>query len=139
MVLCFDFGTTAIGVAAGSGGAAGQRPEELPALAARDGRPEWRVVDALVAAWQPRLLVVGLPLHADGSDSPIAARARRFARQLGGRLQLPWRMMDERLSTVAAREELAVVGTAGRARSVHSVAARLVLEAYFRSPESAGQ
>ena len=106
-------------------------------MTAHNGRPDWLTVDTLLAEWLPRLLVIGLPLHIDGSDSELARRARRFGRQLGTHSRLPWRMMDERLSSVAARAELVAAGSAARKRSVHSVAARLILEAYLRSPERA--
>ena len=60
--------------------------------------------------WQPELLVVGLPVHADGSEHEMTARARRFARQLEGRFRLPVAFADERYTTEEAGRRLAESG-----------------------------
>ena len=124
-VLAFDFGLSTIGTAAGQEvtGDAG----ELPPLHARNGIPDWPAVETLIKEWRPALLVVGLPLNMDGTESDMAHRARRFARTLEQRLHLPCRMMDERLSTKEAQQQLA--GSSGR--SIDSAAARLILQSWF--------
>ncbi len=129
-VLAFDFGLSVIGVAAGQEvtGQAG----ELSPLSARHGVPNWATAEALIREWQPALLVVGLPLNMDGTESRMAHRARRFARTLGKRFRLPCEMMDERLSTEEARQQLA----GSRKRSLDSAAARLVLESWFAEEQA---
>ncbi|MDX1696645.1 MAG: Holliday junction resolvase RuvX [Thiohalobacterales bacterium] len=123
-LLGFDYGVRRIGVAVGQGvtGTA----TALCTVAARDGAPDWARINALVAEWRPDALVVGLPRHADGTDSAITRAARRFAQQLEGRYRLPVHLMDERLSSRAA-EALQQDDRHGRA-GLDAVAARIILQ-----------
>lgn len=138
-ILAFDYGTQNIGVAVGQEFSA--TAQELPPLKARDGVPDWNQVAGLLAEWQPDLLVVGLPLNMDGSDSEFAQRARKFANRLHGRFGMPIEMMDERLSTFSAKGEAMARGHGGNYREapVDSIAARLILESWFnQKPHQAG-
>ena len=76
LILAFDYGTRRIGVAVGNELLRSAR--ELTPLTARDGIPDWNVVSRLLNEWQPDLLVVGLPLNMDGSESDMSTRARKF-------------------------------------------------------------
>lgn len=100
-VLAFDFGTRQIGLASGQTITATASPQAN--LPARDGVPDWEHLEALIREWRPALLLVGLPLNMDGSESALCARARKFARRLHGRTGKPVLMVDERLSTHEAK------------------------------------
>ena len=82
-IIGFDFGTHNIGVAVGQTITGTASP--LPALKAKDGQPDWSKVEKMIAEWQPKLLVVGLPLNMDGSEQPLTDLARKFANRLHGR------------------------------------------------------
>ena len=99
-LLGFVFGRQRIGVATGQ--TITGTATALATLETRDGRPDWDTISGLIDTWQPDALIVGLPLHADGSDSDICTAARRFMRQLEGRYHLPVHGMDERLSSHTA-------------------------------------
>jgi hypothetical protein len=71
-----------------------------------------------------------VPRHPDGAEHENTHRARRFARQLHGRLRLPVHEVDERYSTVE-------VESGGRVRDVDAAAAALILEQYFRETAAA--
>lgn len=129
-VLAFDYGTRHIGVAVGQSVTGNAAP--LAALPARDGVPRWEQIGALIEEWQPRRLVVGLPLNMDGSESELAARARKFANRLHGRFGLPVALWDERLSSFEARGHLLERGRRDfRAGGVDSLSAVLILESWF--------
>lgn len=108
----------------------------LPELKAKDGKPDWPAVEALVAQWKPDAFVVGLPLNMDGSESAMSARARKFANQLHGRFGLPCHLIDERLSSREARDigrahaEKRGKGFNSR-RVIDSIAAQLILESWL--------
>lgn len=102
-VLAFDFGLRHIGVAVGQQITATASP--LTTLRARDGQPEWPALKQLIAEWAPRRLLVGLPLNMDDTDSPMAERARAFAEALARRTGVPVSLVDERLTSRAAREQ----------------------------------
>lgn len=129
-VLAFDFGPARIGVAVGDTLLRSARALET----IDDPRSDVRLarIAALVGAWQPATLVVGVPVHADGTEHALTARARRFARQLGGRFRLPVAEADERYTTQAAAGVLAArrSGRAGRAQR-DAVAAQLILQGWL--------
>ncbi len=130
-VLAFDFGTRRIGIAMGNTRTATAHP--LATI--DDERTDRRFagIAALVKEWEPGVLVVGLPVHADGKEHDMTQRARRFARQLEGRFQLPVNLVDERWTTEAAQSVLDESGVAGRrGRAVRDqVAAQLILQSWF--------
>jgi putative Holliday junction resolvase len=130
-ILAFDFGAKRIGVAVGETQLALAHP--LATIAAEQTRVRFEAIARLVAEWQPRLLVVGLPVHMDDSEHALTARARRFGRQLEGRFNLPVAMVDERLSTREAASLLRAAGVdARRQKPVRDqVAAQTILQAYF--------
>jgi putative Holliday junction resolvase len=132
--LCFDFGLKRFGVAVGNGYL--KTASELKPLSARDGIPDWQLIETLVSEWQPKGFVVGLPLNMDGSESDMSLRATKFGKRLKGRFNLPVVMMDERLSSFEAKSSV-------KARkqqfidfgehSVDGIAACLILESWFAS------
>jgi putative Holliday junction resolvase len=78
-------------------------------------------------------IVVGLPLHMDGTESLQAARTRVFAEALGERTGLPVFLWDERLTTEEAHQ---ILYEAGHARQEHrrvvdQVAATLILQGFL--------
>ncbi len=125
-VLGFDPGSRRIGVAVGQTLTGGASP--LSSVAVRQNKPDWEALARFIREWQPDALVVGLPLRADGSDSESTKNARRFSRQLHGRFGLPVYLVDEYLSSRAARER-----TDGE---LHSVAAQIILETWLNHRES---
>jgi len=103
-VIGFDFGTKSIGVAVGQSITA--TASSLNALKAREGIPDWQLIEQLIKEWQPTQLVVGLPLNMDGTEQPLTQRAKKFGNRLHGRFGLPVIFQDERLTSTAAREQL---------------------------------
>jgi putative Holliday junction resolvase len=103
-VLSFDFGTKRIGVAIGQ--TITGTASELPPLKAKDGIPNWQDIENLIKEWQPDLLLVGLPLNMDGTESEMSKRARKFANRLHGRFGKPFEMIDERLTSEEIKYEL---------------------------------
>src|SRR6185312_7299756 len=78
-VLAFDFGTRRIGVAVGNTLTRVAHP--LATIEAADAA-RWTALRALVDEWRPQRLVVGLPVHADGTEHAMTVRTRDFAREL---------------------------------------------------------
>ncbi|GMA85144.1 Holliday junction resolvase RuvX [Angustibacter aerolatus] len=73
-------------------------------------------------------VLVGLPRSLNGREGPAAATARAYAERLAGLLDVPVRMVDERLSTVSAHAALRSSGVKGRRqRAVVDQAAAVVL------------
>lgn len=84
---------------------------------------------ALIAARSVKGLVIGLPLHMDGSESPRSQAARAMARNLDD-LGLPILLWDERWTTQAAERAMIEqdFSRAKRAERIDSHAAALILQ-----------
>lgn len=133
-VLGFDFGTKKTGVATGQQVTATAAP--LAPLAMRDGIPDWVIIERLLKEWQPNIVLVGLPLNMDDTESELSHLARKFARRLHHRFNVSVLMVDERLTSRAARELLSELGThrKGKLPSVDSTAAVLMVESWLKTP-----
>jgi len=129
--MALDFGLRQIGVAVGNLALGTSQP--LPIVKARDGRPEWRALEAVISAWDPDLVVVGDPINMDGSRSPMSARAKKFAQQVRGRLGVKVVLVDERLTSFEAKAISREEGHRGdyRKRPVDSRAAQLILKTWL--------
>jgi putative holliday junction resolvase len=132
-IVAFDYGTKHIGIAVGQ--TITRTANSLPLLKAKDGIPDWSQIEKLFSQWQPDLILVGLPLNMDDSDNEITVRARKFANRLHGRFGVKVEMMDERLTSFAAKEEIKNAGRSNdyKKNPVDSIAARLILETWFSS------
>ena len=122
IVLGFDFGLARIGVATGQTLTKTATP--LTILKAQQGQPDWTQVEQLVKEWNPDCFVVGLPLNMDESIGKLAHLSNKFARRLEGRFGRPAYLIDERLSSVAAK---ALTGS----ERIDDVAATLILESWL--------
>ena len=138
LVMAFDFGSRRIGVAVGQEMLGSTTP--LEPLTARDGIPDWAVISRLLQEWEPDLLVVGLPLNMDDTESEMSRRARKFANRLHGRYGLPFEMVDERGSTREAKAIAHARGHKGnyRQHGVDGIAAQLILAGFFGRDDVVG-
>ncbi len=132
LYLAFDYGEKRIGTAVGDDVTRSAR-----ALTAVGGG-DWPAITRLIAEWRPAALIVGLPLHEDGSEQATTAAARRFGAELGQRLQLPVHFADERYSSRAADDWLRDARASGRmVRRVRkgdrdAQAARVILQQWLQ-------
>jgi putative holliday junction resolvase len=120
--LAFDYGLKRTGVAVGNRMLRTATPQ---ATINAEGDARWAAVQARVREWQPDAIVVGVPFHPDGASHDNTARAKKFARQLRGRLMLPVFEVDERYSTTEA--------LAAGAKDPDAGAACVILEQFLRS------
>jgi putative Holliday junction resolvase len=82
--------------------------------------------------------VVGLPLDAEGGETPRTEEARRLAHELAARTGLAARLVDERFTTAAALQAIREMegSTRGRKGDVDSMAATLLLQHALRLAEN---
>ncbi len=132
-LLAFDFGHRRIGVAVGQRVTASASP--LGAAANTDDGPDWRRIERWIEEWQPDLLLVGMPYHADGSRSDMSADVDAFVAALG-RFGLPVATVDERYTSLEGRAVLRDARAAGRRgrirkETVDAAAAVLIAERWL--------
>ena len=134
-VLAFDFGTKRIGVAVGDLETRLAHP--LAIITSAENRARFATIGRLIAEWRPVRLVVGFPMHADGTEHPVGRLARRFAQRLEGRFGIRTALVDERLTSREAEGLLRAAGARGARlkAGVDSLAAQRILESYFAGGE----
>jgi len=132
-IMAVDYGTGSIGFAIGQQLTGTASP--LKAVKAKDGTPNWDEVEKLLKEWLPDLVVVGLPLNMDGTEQPMTARAKKFAKRLHGRFGVQVTTHDERLTTVDAKAHLFERGGYRNLKkgNIDSQSAVVILESYFEN------
>lgn len=138
-LLCFDYGRRRIGVAVGQ---ALTGTASALATVSQGAEPDWQAIDRLVRDWRPSVLVVGLPLDAEGNETEMSSEARAFGASLGQRYALEVFFHDERLSSAAAGEQFARARSEGLARRrdaqrLDARAAQIILENWLQSQPGA--
>ena len=132
-LLAFDFGHRRIGVAVGQQITASARP--LGAATNGPSGPDWPRISRWVDDWQPDRLIVGLPLHADGTPSELSEDTLGFINELA-RFGRPIESVDERYTSLEAREILKRERASGRRgridkETIDATAAMLIAERWL--------
>ena len=89
------------------------------------------LVDAvlgLISEEQVSGIVIGLPLHADGTDSETTKNVREFAGMLASKTDLPIIFIEENLTSATAEQEIGHKNISKMKQELDSVSARIILE-----------
>ena len=129
--LGFDFGKKHIGVAVGR--SASRLAQALDTVTARNELPDWDHITRLIDEWRPCALVVGLPLNMDDSENDMTRAAKKFGNRLRARYNLPVHLVDERLTSVAAKNALVEAGVPSKRHKskLDKLAAQTILQAFL--------
>ncbi len=133
-----DVGTVRIGVSRSDiDGLLATPVETIPRVANGD---DHRRLEAIAKELGAQEVIVGLPLALSGSYTPSTADAVSFAEALALKLDVPVRLVDERLSTVSATTALRASGKRAKAsrQIVDQVAAIVILQHALDSERASG-
>ncbi len=139
--IALDWGQARIGVAACDARGTLAYPVETIAPASDLGVVQRRL-DAIVAEYEPMELVLGLPRHLKGVEGAAAGGVRERAAWLASKLPgLPIRLVDERLTTVVASQQLHEAGrSAKRQRAfIDQAAAVAILDQALSTERNTGR
>lgn len=135
-ILAIDYGTRRIGLALGDDVTRLAGPLDM-----LEGLTDELAIERIVTLAREESvgrIIVGLPLHMDGSTSPQTKRTVGFVRALRGAVPVPVICVDERLSSYSAEQNLIErqrAGqklTRGQKRSrIDALAATHILQAYL--------
>ena len=133
-ILAFDFGEKRIGVAVGNLELGLAHP--LVTISNENKEECFASIAQLIGEWQPVLLIVGLPIHADGTEHELTRRSRRFARRIEGRFGIRTALMDERYTSKMASQAMIEMGLKKKQRRnkalVDEIAATIMLQEYLQ-------
>jgi len=125
--LGLDLGDKRIGVALSD--PLGITAQPLKVISSKGPIPDAIAVGELVVEYGVTQVVVGLPLNMDGTDSERTRKVRSLASKLSSRLGVPVVLVDERLTSWQAEEDMKGIGVKRKniKKNVDQVAAALIL------------
>lgn len=132
-IVAFDFGLRRIGVAVGQDITGSASP--LGIVGNGENGPDFERIAELIKSWRPGRLIVGMPMHMDGSPADIEPDILEFITELAC-FNLPIDRVDERHTSQEAEQTLKnarQAGNRGRIKKEHidSAAAVLIAERYL--------
>ena len=113
-----------------------------PVATVRRGTGDLQRLANIVADHHAIEVVVGLPMSLSGGEGPAAATVRQFARGLAGRVApCPVRLVDERLSTVAATKGMRERGISAKdsRAAIDQAAAVVILQSALDAERGGGR
>lgn len=134
--LALDYGLKRVGVAVSDPEGRMAFPRCTLARDTRDGF--FSELLALLERERPDAVVLGLPLHVDGTECLTTRQVRNFAASLKRRMALPLYWIDEALTSRQAESDLREAGLSARAikQVVDQQAAVRILETFLAQPEN---
>ena len=134
--LSIDPGTKRTGLAIGDDATSIVTP--VGVIETTNPRQRLTLLKRAIQQEQPGMLVMGLPLNMDGSEGPAAKRSRLLAKQIEAQLGLTVKLVDERLTSVAAQDRLRDRGLTRKAKKARhdALAAAIILEDYLAAKRS---
>ena len=135
-ILAFDFGLRRIGVAVGQSVTGSASP--LGVVSNGELGPDFAAISAMIDEWRPSRLVVGMPLHADGSPGDLQQDVESFVEELS-RYRIAVDTIDERYTSLEAESVLKnarAQGSRGRLsrEMIDAAAAVLIAERFLTRP-----
>ena len=134
LVIGFDFGTKYIGVAIAQTATNNARP--LTCITVKNRRINWSLIDQIIKDWEPRQLIVGIPVDMDGKEQHTTIECLKFFNALQKRYNLPMHKVDERLSTWEAKQSSCLLKSNYNSKElleINAAAAAILLQQWLNS------
>ncbi len=133
IILSLDYGEKRIGVAIGNSEIKTSTP--INSVKNRDKTSLISAIKKIIHDYEVSLIVLGYPLHMDGSESPISKKVKKFKNLIITETGLEVKLVDERLTSFEAAELLK--GSRGDIRKskdlIDSVSAHIILSEYLET------
>ena len=137
--LAIDFGSARVGIAKCDRDGILATPLRVEPYS--DDATVASTVAAIAAEYECLEIVLGNPVTLSGEEAQAAERVRQFADALVAATNIPVRMVDERLTTAAARKQLLDAGYSTRTDKhlIDAAAAVILLEDALESERRQGK
>lgn len=138
VVIGLDYGVKKMGVAIGNTIAKSAQAASI--ITMDNGYPDWQQLLLLIKTWRAKQVIVGLPLHLDGSQSHMSLRATKFAKRLNHRLKAARYgcqviLVDERLTSIDAKTTRFNRPQKASSLPIDDDAAAILLASYLHEPQ----
>lgn len=135
-ILALDVGSRTIGMAVTD--PLGITAQGLETIRRRNKRYDFEQLANIIANYDVREIVIGLPLRMSGEEGTQSEKMREFAAAVEKKFELPVHLIDERLTSVEANRVLreSEMSIQKRAGAVDRLAAVLILQNYLERKRS---
>ncbi len=91
-------------------------------------------IQDLVNEWEVKLIILGLPINMDDSESEMSKEVRSFQRKIKKSLNIDCKLHDERLSSFEAKQQVDVIKKIKNHSNpgIDGLAAKVILESWLR-------
>ena len=88
----------------------------------------------LITEWDINIIVIGLPLNMDNSESEMSLEIRNFSKKLEKDINIKINFVDEKLTTYEAKQILKDLNKNKQyiEKNNHGLAAKLILDSFMR-------
>ena len=135
VLLGLDVGDIRIGVALSD--ELGVAAHPLCTLTRKNRKVDLIAISDLVSIHKVERVIIGLPVSLDGSIGPQAEKVQKFAKRLGGVIDIPIEFQDERFTTTEAEDILRELNKdiEEKKELIDEVAAVIILTDYLNRNE----
>lgn len=137
VILAIDYGDKRIGLAVSD--PLGIAAHGLDTIEKKGDGAELDRIAEIVEERSVERIVVGLPLHMNGSEGEVARKVRGFVKSLKRRIpDVTVELLDERLTSARAHRALSCEGVSMKERKkrVDRMAAQFILQRYLQKVDS---
>lgn len=91
-------------------------------------------IQDLVNEWEVKLIILGLPINMDDSESTMSKEVRNFHKKIENLLNIDCKLHDERLSSFEAKQQMGVIKKNKKQSNpgIDGLAAKVILESWLR-------
>ncbi len=91
-------------------------------------------IQNLVNEWEIKLIILGLPLNMDDTESKMSKEVRSFQKKIEKSLNIECRLHDERLSSFEAKQQMDFIKKNKKQPNpgIDALAAQVILESWLR-------
>ena len=91
-------------------------------------------IQDLVNEWEIKLIILGLPINMDDTESKMSKEVRSFQKKIEKSLKIECKLHDERLSSFEAKQQMEIIKKNKKQPNpgIDALAAQVILESWLR-------
>ena len=91
-------------------------------------------IQDLVNEWEIKLIILGLPINMDDTESKMSKEVRSFQKKIEKSLKIECKLHDERLSSFEAKQQMETIKKNKKQPDpgIDALAAQVILESWLR-------
>ncbi len=91
-------------------------------------------IEDLINEWEVKLIILGLPINMDDTESKMSEEVRSFQKKIKKLLNIECKLHDERLSSFEAKQQIDMIKKNNKQSTpeIDAIAAQVILESWLR-------